>query len=100
VVRSAAVFVAVDDIGSDRPHADVDPVHGTSGQIADRLAEFDAAGVDEAILVLSPITENAIRSLRDVVASFSGPRDGDDGYPGKQSDQRDEERRKNQHDSH
>jgi alkanesulfonate monooxygenase SsuD/methylene tetrahydromethanopterin reductase-like flavin-dependent oxidoreductase (luciferase family) len=69
VVRSAAVSVSVDDSGSDRPHADVEPVHGTSGQIADRLAEFDAAGVDEAILVLNSIDERSVRTLAEVIAA-------------------------------
>jgi alkanesulfonate monooxygenase SsuD/methylene tetrahydromethanopterin reductase-like flavin-dependent oxidoreductase (luciferase family) len=69
VERSAEVFVALDDAGSDRPHAHVEPVRGTTAEMAVRLAEFADAGVEEAILVVSPITERSIRQLGDLVAA-------------------------------
>ena len=63
IARTATVFVALDDGESARPHADLAPITGTPSQISDRLGEFEAAGVDEAILVVSPITEASIRAL-------------------------------------
>ena len=69
VERSAEVFVALDDAGSDRPHAQVEPVRGTTAEMAARLTEFADAGVDEAILVVTPITERAIRQLGDLIAA-------------------------------
>ena len=71
VARTATVFVALDGAGSDRPHADLAPVTGSDRVIADRLCEFREAGVDEAILVVNPITESSIRALGEVVASVS-----------------------------
>ena len=64
VLRSATVFVAVAGGRRDRPHApSALPLTGSVDKIADGLAEFAAAGVDEAILVASPITERTIRLL-------------------------------------
>ena len=71
IKRSATVFVALDDSESARPHADLTPITGSSATIAARLKEFDSAGVDEAILVISPITEQSIRRLADVVATLT-----------------------------
>src|SRR3954451_24275882 len=72
VWRSATVLVALGDGGSDRPiSAATPPVGGTATQIADRLREFAAAGVDEAILVVTPITEESIRGLAPVVAALT-----------------------------
>jgi probable F420-dependent oxidoreductase len=69
VYRSATVLVEVDGGRGDRPHAsDVEPVTGSVDAIASRLREFRAAGLDEAILVVSPITEASVRVLREVVA--------------------------------
>jgi alkanesulfonate monooxygenase SsuD/methylene tetrahydromethanopterin reductase-like flavin-dependent oxidoreductase (luciferase family) len=67
IERTATVFVALDDSGSDRPHASHVPISGSITAIAGHLREFEAAGVDEVILVLSPITEASIRVLGDVV---------------------------------
>jgi alkanesulfonate monooxygenase SsuD/methylene tetrahydromethanopterin reductase-like flavin-dependent oxidoreductase (luciferase family) len=67
VSRTATLFVAMDGAGSDRPHADLAPIVGNEAVIAERLKEFHDAGVDEAILVLSPITEASIRALGPVV---------------------------------
>ena len=69
VLRSATVFVTLDRGRRDRPHTDeVRPLAGSPAAIARGLAELAAAGVDEAILVVSPITEPAIRALGDVLA--------------------------------
>ena len=69
VLRSATVFVTLDRGRRDRPHTDeVRPLAGSPAAIARGLAELAAAGVAEAILVVSPITEPAIRALGDVLA--------------------------------
>lgn len=64
VARTATVFVTIDDGQRDRPHTqDVPPLTGSPRAIARGLAELAAAGVQEAILVVSPITERTIRTL-------------------------------------
>jgi probable F420-dependent oxidoreductase len=69
VLRSATVFVTLERGRRDRPHTDeVRPLAGSPAAIARGLAELAAAGVDEAILVVSPITEPAIRALGNVLA--------------------------------
>jgi len=69
VLRSATVFVTLERGRRDRPHTDAaPPLSGSPAAIARGLAELGAAGVDEAILVVSPITEPAIRALGDVLA--------------------------------
>jgi alkanesulfonate monooxygenase SsuD/methylene tetrahydromethanopterin reductase-like flavin-dependent oxidoreductase (luciferase family) len=68
ISRTATVFVSVDRGQSDRPHAtSTAPVAGSPQQIAERLMEFAAAGVEEAILVVAPITERSIRQLGEVL---------------------------------
>jgi alkanesulfonate monooxygenase SsuD/methylene tetrahydromethanopterin reductase-like flavin-dependent oxidoreductase (luciferase family) len=69
VLRSATVFVTLDGGGRDRPHTrDLRPLAGSPEVIANGLADFAAAGVDEAILIVSPIDELAIRALGEVLA--------------------------------
>lgn len=73
VLRSATVFVTLEHGGRDRPHThDVPPLAGSPEMIASGLADLAAAGVDEAILVVSPITEPAIRALGDALAILKG----------------------------
>ena len=73
VVRSATVLVTLEGGGRDRPHAhDVRPLSGSPAAIAEGLAELAAAGVDEAILVVSPITEPTIRALGEALATLRG----------------------------
>ena len=60
VERSACVLVRFGE-GGERP--DDVPAVPAEG-VAAHLRELDAAGADEAILVLDPITESSIRSLR------------------------------------
>ena len=70
VLRSATVFVTLEGGGRDRPHTgDVRPLAGSPRAIADALRDLAAAGVEEAILVVSPISERSIRALADVVAT-------------------------------
>ncbi len=73
VLRSATVSVTVENGGRGRPHADgVPPLTGSPDMIANGLANLAAAGVEEAILVVSPITERAIRVLGDALADLAG----------------------------
>jgi alkanesulfonate monooxygenase SsuD/methylene tetrahydromethanopterin reductase-like flavin-dependent oxidoreductase (luciferase family) len=73
VLRSATVFVTLERGGRDRPHThDVLPLSGSPASIADGLAELGGAGVDEAILVVSPITEPTIRALGGALARLKG----------------------------
>jgi alkanesulfonate monooxygenase SsuD/methylene tetrahydromethanopterin reductase-like flavin-dependent oxidoreductase (luciferase family) len=71
VARTATVFVTIDGGGRDRPHtADLAPLTGSAKQIAGGLADFGAAGLDEAIVVVSPITERSIRALGPSLAAL------------------------------
>ncbi|HEU0213687.1 MAG TPA: LLM class flavin-dependent oxidoreductase, partial [Jiangellaceae bacterium] len=73
VLRSATVFVSVEGGGGDRPHTlDAPPLSGPPDRIADGLADLAAAGLDEAILVVSPITERSIRVLGDTFSLLAG----------------------------
>ena len=72
VWRSATVLVALDDSGSSRPISATTPaISGSVEQVAEGLLAFAAAGLDEAILVVTPITEESIRALAPVVAALS-----------------------------
>jgi alkanesulfonate monooxygenase SsuD/methylene tetrahydromethanopterin reductase-like flavin-dependent oxidoreductase (luciferase family) len=63
VRRSACLLVEVDGGAGERPaRPDAPPV--AADALADELAGLAQAGADEAILVLDPITEPALRSLR------------------------------------
>jgi alkanesulfonate monooxygenase SsuD/methylene tetrahydromethanopterin reductase-like flavin-dependent oxidoreductase (luciferase family) len=62
IERSACVFVEVEPVG-ERPR-DVEPVR--TERLAGHLAALAEAGADEAILVVDPITEAAVRSLSDL----------------------------------
>jgi probable F420-dependent oxidoreductase len=65
VERSACVHVVLDRASGERA-IEVPPVEGTPAQIAARLRELADAGADEAILVVTPITEASIRALAEV----------------------------------
>jgi probable F420-dependent oxidoreductase len=67
VERSACVLVVLDRSSPERP-LEVPPLEGAPDRIAERLRELADAGADEAILVVSPMTEHSIRSLAEVVA--------------------------------
>jgi alkanesulfonate monooxygenase SsuD/methylene tetrahydromethanopterin reductase-like flavin-dependent oxidoreductase (luciferase family) len=72
VRRSATVLVALGDHGTTRPiSAATPPVAGTPEQIAEQLRAFAAAGLDEAILVVTPITEESVRGLAPVAAALA-----------------------------
>ena len=67
------MFVTLDGGGRDRPHTqDVRPLTGLPPAIAAGLLDLAAAGVEEAILVVSPISEHSIRTLGEVIATLDG----------------------------
>jgi alkanesulfonate monooxygenase SsuD/methylene tetrahydromethanopterin reductase-like flavin-dependent oxidoreductase (luciferase family) len=68
IERSACVHVVLDRACEER-RIEVPPLEGTTEQIAARLRELADAGADEAILVVTPITERSIRALGEVVAA-------------------------------
>jgi hypothetical protein len=63
VRRSACVLVTV-GAGGERPH-DAPPV--PADRLAAHLTELAAAGLDEAILVVDPVTERSVRELAQCV---------------------------------
>ena len=73
IARSACVLVAIEGRAGERP-ANVPPVAGPPERIAAHLRELAAAGADEAILVVDPIDERAVRALADVVARVNAGR--------------------------
>ena len=69
IARSACVLVVLDRMAGERPIEEgIMPLEGPSERIAAGLREFADAGADEAILVVSPITERSIRALGEVLA--------------------------------
>ena len=71
VLRSATVFVTLEQGERDRPHTDDGPpLAGSPASLARGLEALAEAGLDEAILVVSPITEPAIRALGDTLAAL------------------------------
>ena len=71
VERSACVLVAPE--GEARPDRwEAPPLTGTTDRIAAGLRDLADAGADEAILVLSPITEPSIRDLGRALALLDG----------------------------
>jgi probable F420-dependent oxidoreductase len=69
IERSACVLVVLNEASSERASTpDAPPVTGSADDIAAVLRDLHAAGADELILVVDPITERSIRQLGDVVA--------------------------------
>jgi alkanesulfonate monooxygenase SsuD/methylene tetrahydromethanopterin reductase-like flavin-dependent oxidoreductase (luciferase family) len=69
IERSACVFVVLDRNAPGRPiEADAPPIEGPPERIASHLRELaEAGGADEAILVVTPVTERAVTELGDVL---------------------------------
>lgn len=66
--RSACVLVVLDRRASERPISEgIRPLEGPMDRIAADLREIAEAGADEAILVLSPITEGSINALQEAL---------------------------------
>ncbi len=69
VERSACVLVVLDRAAGERAATpEAPPLEGSPERIAAALRELAQAGADEAILVVSPITEQSIQALAEVVA--------------------------------
>jgi probable F420-dependent oxidoreductase len=67
IERSACVLVAPE--GGERPDRwEAQPLAGGADRIAAGLLELSEAGADEAILVVTPISERSIRDLGEVLA--------------------------------
>ena len=64
--RSACVLVTVDGGAGERPHdPEAPPVDASA--LREHLRALDAAGADEAILVLDPIDEHSVTRVADVL---------------------------------
>ena len=69
IERSACVLVVLDREAGERPIPDdVRPLEGSPAWIASGLHDLAGAGADEAILVVSPITEASIHDLGETLA--------------------------------
>jgi alkanesulfonate monooxygenase SsuD/methylene tetrahydromethanopterin reductase-like flavin-dependent oxidoreductase (luciferase family) len=69
ITRSACAFVVLDrEAGGRRVTDHAPPIEGSPDQIAMRIRELAAAGADEVILVVDPITERSIRTLGEALA--------------------------------
>lgn len=69
IERSACVHVVLDGTAGERlDAAGLPPVAGPPERIAAALRDLAEAGADEAILVVSPISERSIRTLGEAVA--------------------------------
>ncbi len=68
IERSACVLVVLDPSAGERPaEGSARPLEGNPERIASGLRDLAEAGTDEAILVVSPITERSIRTLGETV---------------------------------
>jgi alkanesulfonate monooxygenase SsuD/methylene tetrahydromethanopterin reductase-like flavin-dependent oxidoreductase (luciferase family) len=73
VTRSACALVVLDRDAGERPiDGDVVPLEGPASIVADGIRALAEAGADEAILVLSPISERSIRSMGEVLTLLDG----------------------------
>ena len=72
IERSACVFVALDGAGARQNDESVPAV--PAERLAAHLQALEQAGADEAILVVDPITEPSIRSLRTALPSARAAR--------------------------
>jgi probable F420-dependent oxidoreductase len=71
--RSACVLVTIGGADTDRRNVDgVTPLEGSAERIAQGLRDLAEAGADEAILVLTPITEASIRTAGEALAVLDG----------------------------
>ncbi|MGH2682906.1 MAG: LLM class flavin-dependent oxidoreductase [Actinomycetota bacterium] len=71
IARTACALVVLDRDAPDRRNTEgVVPLEGSPERIAQGLRDLREAGADEAILVLSPITEASIRTAGEVLAAL------------------------------
>ena len=74
IERSACVHVALNGSDSGRARTpEAPPLEGPPPRIAATLSEFAAAGANEAILVVDPISEASIRALGEVLPEVAPP---------------------------
>jgi probable F420-dependent oxidoreductase len=74
IERSACVLVVLDPAAGERSIEDgVVPLEGSMERIAAGLRDLGEAGANEAILVVSPITERSIRDLEETLALLDSP---------------------------
>jgi probable F420-dependent oxidoreductase len=74
IERSACVLVVLDRSAGERTIEEgVVPLEGSMGRVASGLRDLAEAGADEAILVLSPITERSIRDLGEALVLLDRP---------------------------
>jgi probable F420-dependent oxidoreductase len=75
IERSACMFVVLDRAAGERSvRPQSPPVEGGSDRIAAELREWEEAGADETILVVSPINERSIRTLGDALVGYRSGR--------------------------
>jgi probable F420-dependent oxidoreductase len=73
VERSACTLIVLDRAAVERPIQNgVVPLEGSMDRIASGLRDLAEAGADEAILVVSPITERSIRALEETLVLLDG----------------------------
>jgi probable F420-dependent oxidoreductase len=73
IERSACIRVILDSSVPERPvEAGLDPLEGPPPRVAAGLRAFADAGADEAILVVTPITEASFENLAEVLALLDG----------------------------
>jgi alkanesulfonate monooxygenase SsuD/methylene tetrahydromethanopterin reductase-like flavin-dependent oxidoreductase (luciferase family) len=69
ISRSACVLVVLDRAAGERPlDPEISALEGPAERLVAGLRDFAAAGADEVILVVSPITERSIRTLGESIA--------------------------------
>ncbi len=73
IERSACALIVLDRTAVERPVQDgVVPLEGSMERIASGLRDLAEAGADEAILIVSPITERSIRALEETLVLLDG----------------------------
>jgi alkanesulfonate monooxygenase SsuD/methylene tetrahydromethanopterin reductase-like flavin-dependent oxidoreductase (luciferase family) len=74
IERSACVHVALNRSDGGRARTpEAPPLEGPPRRIAATLSDFAAAGANEAILVVDPISEASIRALGEVLPGVAPP---------------------------
>lgn len=73
IERTGSVFIRIDPSSEERPVTEeAPPLEGPAERIAGGLRAFAEAGMAEAILVLSPITEASVRAMGPVLTLLDG----------------------------
>ncbi len=72
IESSACLFVTLDPQADERGEVPIEPIGPGMERIAEALSQLAAGGADEAILVVSPITEASITALGEALAILDG----------------------------